>query len=104
MPKNCEWNTDLRQIAIKHHCNGDSIRNIAKKIDLARSTVHLIIQKWNKAGSVISRIERGRKRLTSSRIDRIIHRKIISNRRSVASDMAIDTKNNYQILMTPQTI
>ena len=25
MPNNCEWSCDLRQLVIKHRCNGDSI-------------------------------------------------------------------------------
>ena len=49
-------------------------------------------------------IGRGRKRLTSSRIDRVIHRTIISNRRNSASNVAMDLKNNYQTSITPQTI
>ncbi|CAF3935129.1 unnamed protein product [Rotaria sp. Silwood1] len=104
MPKSREWSYDLRQLVIKHHRNGDSIRDIVKKVDLPRSTVHSIIQKWNATGSIINRIGRGRKRLTSSRIDRIIHRKIISNRRTSASRVSLDLKNNYETDMTPQTI
>ena len=94
MPKNCEWSSDLCESVIKHHCNGNPNRNIANQVDLTRFKSHSIIQKWNKTGLVINRIGRGRKRLTSGRIDRIIHRKTISNWRSAASDVAIDMKNN----------
>ena len=45
-------------------------------------------------------IGQGRKRLTSSRIDRTM----ISNRKNSASNVAMDLKNNYQTSITPQTI
>ncbi|CAF4789727.1 unnamed protein product [Rotaria sp. Silwood2] len=104
MPKVREWSSDLRQLVIKHHSNGDSIRTIATDLYLARSTVHCIIKKWKQTGSVINRIGRGRKRLTTSRVDRIIHRKLISDRRKAALDVALDLKNDYQTSISPQTI
>ncbi|CAF3390362.1 unnamed protein product [Rotaria socialis] len=80
MPKNCEWSTDLRKLVLKHHMDGDSIGTIATKVLLGRSTIHYIFKKWHQTGLVINRQDRGRKRNTTSRVDRIIHRKIISNR------------------------
>ena len=94
----------MRQLVIKHHYNGDPIRTIAKIVDLPRSTVYSIILKWNATDSVNNLIERGLKRLTSIRIDRIIHRIIMSNPRNSASNVAMDLKNNYQTSITPQTI
>jgi len=104
MRKVREWSSDLRQLVIKHHSNGDSIRTIANKIYLSRSTVHYIIKKWNQTGSVINRVGRGRKRHTTSHIDRIIHRTMISNRRKAASDMALELKTNYQVSISSQTV
>ncbi len=62
MPKICEWSIDLRQLVVKHHLNGDSIREITKKTYVPRSTVYCIIKKWNKTGSVVNRLGHGRKR------------------------------------------
>ncbi|CAF3239743.1 unnamed protein product [Rotaria socialis] len=104
MPKTCEWSSDLRELVIKHHLNGDSIRTIVKKVDLSHSTIHSIIKKWNDTGSVMNRLGRGRKRHTTSRVDRIIHRTIISNRRKAAPDVAIDLKRDHNISITAQTV
>ncbi|CAM2719031.1 unnamed protein product [Rotaria socialis] len=105
MPKTCEWSSDLRELVIKHHLNGDSIRTIVKKVDLSHSTIHSIIKKWNDTGSVMNRLGRGRKRHTTSRVDRIIHRTIISNRRKAAPDVAIDLKrdHNNKLKWPPQS-
>ncbi|CAF4960570.1 unnamed protein product, partial [Rotaria magnacalcarata] len=67
------------------------------------STIHSIIKKWNETGSVMNRLGRSRKRHTTSRVDRIIHRTIISNRRKAAPDMAIDLKREHKISITAQT-
>ncbi|CAF4061253.1 unnamed protein product, partial [Rotaria sp. Silwood1] len=99
-----EWSTDRRQLVIKHHSDGDSIRTIAKKVDLCCSTVHYIIKKWSQTGSVINRLGRGRKRHRTGRVDRIIHRKMISNRRKAASDVATELKTECGISITPQTV
>ncbi|CAF3709059.1 unnamed protein product [Rotaria sp. Silwood1] len=104
MAKTHEWSSDLRQLVIKHYSNGDSIRTITKKVHLSSSTVHYIINKWNHTGSINNRHGRGRKRKTTSHIDRIIHRNMISSRRKPASDVALDLAINHQVSVSPQTI
>ena len=104
MPKEHEFSINLRKLVIEHYSDGNSIRTISQKVKLPHSTVQYIIKKWNQTGSVINRNGRGRKRLATSQIDRIIHRRMISNRRKSANEMAIGLKNECGITINAQTI
>ena len=104
MPKAHEWSKDLRELLIKYHSDGDSICTILKKANLRYSIVHYITKKWNQTGTVINRVDRDRKRLTTNHIDHIIHRKIISNRRKSTDDVVIELKNEYGISINAQSI
>lgn len=104
MPKKREFSSDLRQLIIAHYSDGDSIRTISNDVKVSHSTVHYIIKKWKQSELVINRNGRGRKRLTTSHIDRIIHRRMISNRRKSAKDMASELRHEYEITISPQTI
>ena len=104
MPKKPEFSIDLRKLVIKHYSDGNSIRTISKKVKLSHSTVHHIIKKWNRTELVINRNGRGRKCLTTSNIDRIIRRRMISNRRKSAREMAAELKSEYGIITNAQTV
>ncbi|CAF3569100.1 unnamed protein product, partial [Rotaria sp. Silwood2] len=104
MPEEHEFSIDLRKLAIERYSDGKSIRTISKDLKLSHSTVHYIIKKWNRTGSVINRNGRGRKRLTTSHINRIIHRRMISSRRKSAREMAAELKSEYGVTINAQTI
>ena len=53
---------------------------------------------------MINRNGRGRKRLTTSHIDRIIRRRMISNRRKSAREMVAELKSEYGITINAQTV
>ena len=83
-----DWSDDIRWLVIKHFRNGHSERDIAFMTDVSRNTVHSIISKFKKTGDVKNCPGKRRKRITTSREDRLIHRKILSNRKMSAQTVA----------------
>ena len=85
VPKKKEHSTDLRSLLIQHFLNCDSYAIIAKKVFLPRSTVQAIVEKYKKKNCVANSASRGRKRKTTAAVDRLIQRKIKTDRRKSAS-------------------
>ena len=63
---------------------GLSYREIAKRIGCSVGAVHAVVQKKHQTGSVVDRHITGRKRITTQRQDRIIHRISLADRRKTA--------------------
>ena len=61
-PKKKEHSIDLRTLVIKRHLNGDSQREIGKKVLLSRSTVQSIIKKYKNTKCIGNLFGSGRKR------------------------------------------
>ncbi|CAF1479687.1 unnamed protein product [Didymodactylos carnosus] len=92
-PKKKEHSDDLRSLVIKHHLNGDSQREIAKKVLLSRETVRSMINKYKNTKYIGNLFGRGRKRKTTTTTDQLIQRKLKIDRRktarSVTSELGI---------------
>ena len=76
-----EYSNDLREMVIKHFSNGDFEREIACKVLIPRSVVNYMITKYKSMKCIGNMIGRGRKRKTTIHTDRIIQRKIKTDRR-----------------------
>ena len=86
-PKKKEYPVDLRQTVIKHYLNGDSEHEIAQKLIIPRTSVHYIIDKYEKTKCVQNITGRDRKCKTTVYLDRTIQRKIKADRRKPASSV-----------------
>lgn len=78
--KKKEYSNDLREVVIKHFLNGDSEREIARKVLIPRTSVHYMIEKYKSTKCIENIIGRGRKRKTNTHLDQTIQRKIKVNR------------------------
>ena len=47
-----EYLYDLREIVIKHFLNGDSEREIARKVLIPRTSIHRMIQKYKSTKNI----------------------------------------------------
>ena len=83
-PKKKEHSNDLRTLVIKHYLNGDSQREIGKKVMLSRETVRSMINKYKNTKCIGNLFGRGRKRKTTATTDRLIQRKLKVDRRKSA--------------------
>ena len=63
---------------------GLSYREIAKRIGCSVGAVHAVVQKQHQTSSVVDRPITGRKRITTQRQDRIIHRISLADRHKTA--------------------
>ena len=99
-PKKKEHFVDLRQIVIKHVLNSHSEHQIAHKLNIPRTSVHYIIDKYKKTKCVQNIIGRGRKRKTTVYLHRAIQRKIKADRRKSASSV----KAEFGIIISEQTV
>lgn len=103
-PKKKEHSDDLRTLIIKHHLNGDSQREIAKKVLLCRETVRSIINKYKNTKCIGNLFGRGRKRKTTITTDRLIQRKLKLDRRKSASSVTSELENELGILISESTV
>ena len=105
MPKK-EYSNDLREVVIKHFLNEDSEREIDRKVLIPRSSVHYMITKYKSTNCIGNIIGSGRKRKTAIHTDRVIQRKIKTNRRisSSSSSVKSELQNELNIAISETTI
>ena len=103
-PKKKEHGNDLRTLVIQHHQNGDSQREIAAKTLLPRETVRYIIKKYKQTKCVGNLFGRGRKRKTTETLDRLIVRKVKSDRRKSANAVKVEVETELGISLHANTI
>ena len=100
--KKKEYSNDLRQVVIKHFLNGDSERGIACKVLIPRSSVNYMITKYKSMKCIGNMIRRGRKRKTTIHTDRIIQRKIKTDRRKSSISVKAELQTNLTLLFLKQ--
>ncbi|XP_012560492.1 uncharacterized protein LOC105846365 [Hydra vulgaris] len=103
-PKKKEHCNDLRALVIQHYQNGDSQREIAAKTLLPRETVRYIIKKYKQTKCIGNLFGRGRKRKTTETLDRLIVRKVKSDRRKSANAVKIEVETELGISLHANTI
>ena len=104
MVKVREWSVDMRELVILHYKEHKTEREIIEMVKLPKTIIHDIIAKHRLTGDVNNLPRAGRPRATSSRQDRTIQRRAIVNRRITAAQILADVKNQFDIVVTPQTI
>ncbi|CAF4494487.1 unnamed protein product [Rotaria socialis] len=102
--KRKEFSHDLREVVIKRYLNGDSERDIARDLLISRNTVHYMIAKYKSTKCIGNLIGRGRKRKTTAHVDRVIQRKIKTNRRKSAMAVKIELQTELNITVSESTI
>ena len=90
--------------AVVLHEEGYSRNNIAKRMKVARNTIQEIVRKYRETGSVMDRAGRGRKKITTTREDKIIKHFNLRNRRKTSNAMANYLKNEYNIKVSVRTV
>jgi len=103
-PKKKEHSIDLRTLVIQHYLNGDSQREIAKKVLLSRETVRSMINKYKKTKCIKNLFSRGRKRKTTVTTDRLIQRKLKVERRKSARTVTTELEIELGILISEATV
>jgi len=94
----------MRRKVVKFSHEGMSVRQIAKRLDLAKSTVFNILQKMKRTGGVENVKGRGRKRKTTSRTDRMMRTLTMKNRKMPASKIVTEVKNATGTDISVQTV
>ena len=99
-----EYSYGLRETAIKHSLNGDSEREIARKVLIPRTSIHHMIQKYKSTKCIGNIIGRGRKRKTITHTDRLIQRKIKANRPEPAAAVKAELETSLNIVISESTV
>ena len=99
-----EQEGDLPELVIKHFVNDDSEREIAKKILIPRDSVHYIIAKYKSTKCIENLMGRGRRRKTSTHTDRILQRKVKTNRRKSAASVKAELESELKVIISESTI
>ena len=102
--KTREHSYGIRETVIKHFLNGDSEHGIASKVLLSRNSVHYIIAKYKKTKCIGNILGRGRKRMTTEHLDRLIQRKVKADRRKSAASVKVEVENELGIKVSEQTV
>ena len=77
---------------------------VATRMKEARNTIQEIVRNYRETGSVMDRAERWRKKITTTREDRIIKHFSLRNRRKTSNAIANDLKNEYNIKVSAITV
>ena len=99
-----EYSADFRKIVVKLNQDGLSMGEISRTLDIPKSSVQKIINKFQKQGILVNMTGRGRKRITTKAEDRFIRRTIKMDRRKSAVDFAFELESIMAKKMSPQTI
>ena len=99
-----EYSSDLRQLVIRHFLNGDSEREIAKKVLIPRDSVHYIVAKYKSTKWIGNLMGRGRRRKTSTHTDRILQRKVKTNPRQSAASVKAELENELKVILSESTV
>ena len=102
--KKKEYSNDLREAVIKHFLNGNSEREIVCKVLIPRSSVNYMITKYKSTKCIGNMIGRGRKRKTTIHTDRIIQRKIKTDRRKSSRSVEAELQTERNITISKTTI
>ena len=94
----------LREIVIKHHLNGSSEREIARKVFIPRTSVRCIIAKYKFAKCIGNITHRGRKSKTTSSVDRCMRRKIMTHRRISSSQTKAELQSDLNVALSESTV
>ena len=99
-----EYSSDLCQLVSKHFLNGDSEREIAKKVLIPRDSVHYIIAKYKSTKCIGNLMDRGRRRKTSTHTDHILQRKVKTNRRKSAASVKAELESELKVIISESTV
>ena len=99
-----EYSSDLCQLVIQHFLNGDSERKIAKKVLIPRDSLHYIIAKYKSTKCIGNLMGRGRRRKTSTHTDRILQRKIKTNRRKSTASVKAELENELKVIISESAV
>ena len=99
-----EYSYDLREAVIRHFLNGDSEREIARKVLIPRTSIHRKMQKYKSTKCIGDTIGRGRKRKTIRHTGRLIQRKIKANRREPAAAVKAELETSLNIVISESTV
>ena len=104
VPKKKEHSHDLRSLVIKHYQKWGFSRQISTKVLLPRETIRYIIRKYKETKYIGNVFGRGRKRKTTAVTDRLVIRKIKSNRHLSAHKVKAEIESELRISLNVSTI
>ena len=99
-----ELTIEQRKKIISFHEKGLGYGKIASKTNFKEGTIGKIIQRWKRTGSVANKPRRGVTRKTTHRIDCCILNNIKGNCGISAPKIASEVKQQFSVLVLPQTI
>ena len=99
-----EYSSDLCQLVIKHFLNGDSEREITKKVLIPRDSVHYIIAKYKSTKCIGNLMNRGQRRKTSTHTGHILQRKVKTNRRKSAASVKAELESELKVIISESTV
>ena len=99
-----EYSSDLRELVIKHFLNGDSERERDKKVLIPRDSVQYIIARYKSTKCIGNLMGRGRRRKTSIHTDRILQRKVKTNRRKSAAPVKAELERELKVIISESTV
>ena len=102
--KKKEYSNGLREVVTKHFLNGDSEREIACKVSIPRCSINYMITKYKSMKCIGNMIGRGRTWKTTIHTDRILQRKIKTNRRKSSTSVKAELQTEFNITISKATI
>lgn len=95
---------DLRELIVRDHNQGLSLRKIAKKFNKSHSTVQYVLKRYRDLESLEDRRKTGRPRKLESHHRRCIIAQINENPQTSATSLASGIHRDYGIKVHPETV
>lgn len=95
---------EQRQLVIFHHAKGLSYREIADLLNICKSTVYDIVQRFNKEDRIDSVPQKGRPVKLTDREKRKLIRKVKANPRISAPKLTVELYEDTGKMVHPETV
>jgi transposase len=88
MVRGAATSEDVRKIIVKQYCQGNTVRQVAESLNIAKSTVFNVLKHYRENGDVVVKGKSpGRPRLVSSRNQRSLIKLCTKGRRNTLRDI-----------------
>lgn len=94
-PRGKQTGVEARQIILKLHFDGKTVREIAELVGRSKSTVHDIIKRFREDGRLINKSQEGKRKRLNSREERSIIREIKVDPFKTAKELRMSIKTNF---------
>lgn len=103
-PKGKQTSFEIRQLVVKHSCEGKTVREIAKLVGRSSSTVQNIIGRYRNENRITNKSREGQGKILNDREERRILKEVNKNPFKTAKELNVFVKESLKKDVCNETI